>query len=148
MNSLSWLIYLINLIDNFESYFKFITIISFVALFIVVFITHLTAAIHNDNVDSYSSWKNKDKISHADRNKIYRGYIWIPFVLALCWSFIPNTRTMYLIAASEIGERVVTNEKVSGLVDPSIDILKNYVTLENEKIVKELNEFRNNSQKK
>lgn len=148
MNSLSWLLYLINLIDNFEGYFKFITIISFIVLLIVVTITHITAAVHNDNVDTYSSWRNKDKISHSDRNKIYRGYIWIPFVLALIWSFIPNNRTMYLIAASEIGERVVSNEKVQGLVDPSIDILKNYVMLENEKITKELNEFRNNSRKK
>ena len=66
----------------------------------------------------------------------------IPIALIVTSIFVPSSRTVYLIAASEVGERVVQNEKVQGLFDPSIDILKNYITLENEKIQKELKNFR------
>jgi hypothetical protein len=61
---------------------------------------------------------------------------------------IPSQKTIVLIAASEIGEKVLTNEKVvssgQATIDPSIELLKTWILKETE----ELKNSTNTSQQK
>lgn len=137
MNSLSWLLIIINLIDNAKNFTIAITLLTGGFFILWMFFAHASAAAHNDGVFKYTQ-----KISHKDRFDQYKKFFWFPFIFGLVNIVIPDTRTMYLVAASEIGEKVATSETVAGLVDPTIDILKNYITLENEKIQNELKKVR------
>ena len=135
MNSLSWLILLINIFENFKGVLWFFIIGSSIVTACMLF-THFIIGNSEDD-----DW-------HLKHFKRTLKFMILPIVLIIVSIFVPNSRTVYLIAASEVGERVIQNERVQGLFDPSIDILKNYITLENEKIARELREFRDKSQKK
>lgn len=113
-------------------FFEIITFAAGVFMLAWIFFAHITAAIHND------SYSRPGKINHMDRFNQYKKFLWIPLVFGLMNVVVPDQRTMYLVAASEVGEKVATSERVIGLVDPTLDILKNYIKLENDKIVNEI----------
>lgn len=135
MNSLSWLILLINIFENFKGVLWFFIITSSIITAIMFFLHMIVAGSESEE------W-------HKNHFKRSIKFMFLPITLIIISIFVPNSRTVYLVAASEVGERVIQNEKVQGLFDPSIDILKNYITLENEKIAKEIKDFRDKSQKK
>jgi len=60
-------------------------------------------------------------------------------------SIIPNRETVLLIAASEIGDRVMNSEKmakvgdrVGSVVDPGIDLLKTWIEQQTQTIKKSM----------
>ncbi len=142
MNSLSWLIYAIHLFGNLGA---LLATLAFASFGILAIVTICRLVGNNDRIEKYGTRGAERAAINAeikDTNKAIARmalkFVWIPVVLGLIASVIPDRRTMYLIAASEIGERVVTSEKVVGVFDPSIDLLKNWIKSENDKIVESM----------
>jgi O-antigen ligase len=52
--------------------------------------------------------------------------------------FVPDERSMLLIASSQVGEKIVNSDTVKSVLDPSTDLLKSWIQLETKKIKKEL----------
>lgn len=125
MNTLSWLIYLASVTGSIGGFFTFIAFITGLGTFIGIggiLITRIsiTDAIIADDVTKL------EKLSVFFRK-------WI-FIFASLFLFsgttsviLPERNTVLLIAASEIGEKVVASEKISSVVDPSIELLKTWI---------------------
>ena len=113
MNSLSWLIYLSELVSHLGSFFN---TVGFAGLIIVAGV-YLTTLI-NDGV----VWKNG------------KYWILIPIGALFIGSFIPSKQTVMMIAASQYGEKILESRAVKELTDPALDLLKNWIISENEKI--------------
>ena len=95
MNTLSLFIYLANVIDNMSGYLTFIAFIFFV---ITGFVTLGTFIYTVQEEMPTRKWL------------ITLGFTWVLTIgLGLLVAFIPSERTIYMIAASELGEQVVTN---------------------------------------
>jgi len=45
---------------------------------------------------------------------------------------------MLLVFSSEIGEKILHSEQAKGVINPSVELLKNWMVLENKKLLKEL----------
>lgn len=62
-------------------------------------------------------------------NAKWRGwFIVASLVFGLLGALMPSRNTMLLIAASEIGERTMNNERVQRVVDPSMELLTTWIT--------------------
>ena len=111
MNSLSWMIYAADALNNF----KFMTAVaaSVLTVFFVLTIVFagLPAAIDEDD--------RAKAIFDATRSKW-----WIPFVFSILWVFTPSSNTIYLIAASEAGETIVTSPEAKEVFSDLMTILK------------------------
>ena len=46
---------------------------------------------------------------------------------------------MLLIAASEVGEKIVTSEKITSVVDPSVTLLKTWIEKQTQDIQNSMN---------
>jgi hypothetical protein len=90
MNSLSWLLYLGEVVGGLKPLFGF------------------TAFGMAFAVGGFALF-NGIEGSQEKAASIVRRYAWLPLFLALIATCIPSTKTIYLIAASEAGEAVVTN---------------------------------------
>ncbi len=141
MNSLSWLIYAIHLFGNLGGFFLGVAIVSSIALAIVT----LIRAINNSDRYCYGGNAKEKEALELDKKEVYKNlrvtflkWVCVPVLCFFIAAIIPDRRTMYLIAASEIGERVVQSEKVQSVFDPSIDLLKNWIKSENDKIVESM----------
>jgi hypothetical protein len=122
MNTLSWLIYIIDIIQNLRN-------IGSVALFV------LAISIVILVICSIAFYIDKDpevvKILGYLRKLIY-----ITIALAAIGLFIPSRQTVILIASSEIGERVLKSTTVQSIIEPSIDLLNAWIRKELENIAK------------
>lgn len=134
MNSLSWLIYGIQLTSNVGAFLAITSGLFLLTLGLIFVVRCIT--IDND----YNSKDATKALKYAEARKNFRKLFWIPLLGIFLACVIPNERTMYLIAASEIGERIVKTETVQRVVDPSIDLLKNWIAKENQRIMKSMNE--------
>lgn len=90
MNSLSWLIYLCSVLPSLSFLFVGVGFAGLVAYFVGVGI-----------------WSGETGTNHFKSTKLL-GII--PAVLLLIATLIPSERALYMIAASEMGETVVTSE--------------------------------------
>lgn len=139
MNSLSWLLYLAQVGGNIGGFFF--------ALALVCGIGGIVALIgYFGNKDSFSTFgydKNEvkrkallDEIDSWRRWAIFgvSGVMFFGTVSAL----MPSHRTMMLIASSEMGERLLNNDKVTSIIDPSVELLRTYIQKELEKTKAEL----------
>lgn len=61
-------------------------------------------------------------------------WVLIPITALFIGSFIPSKQTVMMIAASQYGEKILESRAVKELTDPALDLLKNWITSENEKI--------------
>lgn len=135
MNSLTLLLYGINVLQNISVFINVGIVITGITLALLASINHIMIGSNNEYT------RKENKTSHTVAFKVYRPYLILFVALGIVNTFVPSERTIYLMAASEVGQRVVQSEKVSGIFDPTIDTLKNFVMLENEKIKAELNKL-------
>ena len=118
MNTLSWLIYFAGLVHGL------ITITALTALMCISIwvLARLIFILHHERM-----------IIKEDLEKLPSGnYLLIGFICLGIAVFLPNRNTVMLIAASEIGERLVTSQQVVDVVDPSLDLLKTWIKKETE----------------
>jgi hypothetical protein len=109
MNDLSWLIYIGAVSGSASGFFAFLAVVGAVVALFGFILTMLWSDDQNDEVRS-----RYDQI--AERG----GRIW-PRGLAMLICFgivatiLPDRNTVYAIAASQVGERIVKNDAVQGV---------------------------------
>jgi H+/Cl- antiporter ClcA len=94
MTGLSWLIYGAEVVGNLQGLLVFVTIFGCVG----VGIASLAAGYNSDCGDGKrGDWKKSLK------------WLWVPTVAAIVATIIPSQQAVYMIAASQFGEQVVTS---------------------------------------
>ena len=136
MNSLSWLIYLAGAVGNFGILFGWIIALSAIAT-IVLTIAKLVMEFDSDirsQPETRASFR---------RWAIFAGIVFLFSGIIEC--VIPDRKTVLLIAASEIGERVLNSDRmaqvenrVAGIVDPSLDLLNTWIAQQTQSIRREM----------
>lgn len=102
MNSFSWLVYAASVADSVKT---MIGMSSF-TMFAYGAIANIRAAVHND-----MSFEDGPPLPYTGKPFI------IAFVLALLSAPIPSKNTLYMIAASEIGEKAAKTEIAADVLD-------------------------------
>lgn len=136
MNNVSWFLYLIDLFYSLSNNFLGpMAVISIIASMIIIIITNLYKT-HTEH-DSQSGY-TRTKVFLAPHLKRHLSYL-IPtaIISLLIISIIPSKQTMYMIAASQIGEQVVQLEEVQaiggdvgGLASDAIKLLRERISTE------------------
>lgn len=133
MNTLSWFIYFGGTADHMIGFFAFLAVVC--GLGGIAFMVGYSACIGD------VSYNLKIPENMAERARLrsarFTSIRWCAtglLIFGLIAAMIPSRQTMILIAASQIGEKIVTNERVTSVVDPSIDLLKAWMVSETQKI--------------
>lgn len=133
MNTLSIIIYLVDLLSNMKSYLIIIGI-AFGGWGFLKAITYLLFADgKNDKASYYSvSAEGKERyIKERDEHLATARSSWKQFVLAAIIFFfvtlIPSQKTLYAIALSEVGERVIKLEQVQTIGSETIQLLHTFI---------------------
>lgn len=129
MNSLSWIIYVAGLVNPLGGFLAFFAVIS--GIFFVITMITATVFRFDDSDSSYRKYSNNELLNSAELSKKFRNWsffsIIMMFVFGVSSAAIPNRETVLLIAASEIGERVITNQNVSEIVGNSAQLLNTWI---------------------
>lgn len=128
MNTLSWLIYLAGVSQSLKI-LAGICIIGGIALNIIIAIRNSIAASDDyiyDRKIKTTPWNHSFKV------------ILIPLIFLTISCFIPDTKTVTLIAASEIGNKVVMSDKTQQIVDPGLDYIKTWLNKQTQDLKKEI----------
>lgn len=131
MNNLSILIYLSGVTGTLASFLTFVTVV-FGLLGVVSLLIWL---VSHDETDTYNRRLEGEALAgRRETRKSSWKWFWrfcglFVFVGSLA-SFIPSRQTVLLIAASEMGERVLNHERVNQVIDPGIDLLKTWMEKE------------------
>jgi len=116
MNTLSWLIYLGGASSSlgFLSVLFAFVLFSFIIIYVLIFFAN-----------------QEDKIV-LESIKIFP--VKTMFILALLASIssclLPSKETVYMIAASEIGQKVIESKNINGIVDSSLELVKQRINEE------------------
>lgn len=102
MNSVSWLIYAAEAISNLQHVFVLFSILGSVSL---VAWNVLGVAIHNDCCSP-----------SEEREFLFYPAAYLAAMI-VCSAVIPSRNTIYLIAASELGEKALQTEVASDMLD-------------------------------
>lgn len=128
MNTLSWLLYVAEVIPNVG-----------VAFGLMAFFVGLSIAIACV-VGAYKrdvAFNDKDEWqSGYDLQRKALRYVWAVPVLVLLSVLTPSKTTIYMIAASEMGETVVTNPEANEIFDAMKARVKEYLAIEEGKTTK------------
>jgi hypothetical protein len=139
MNSLSILIYLSGVTGTLGNFLTFVAVV-FGILGVVSLIVWL---VHLDETNSaYVPLQGDALAGVRDRRKTAWRWFWcfcglMVFTGSLA-SFVPSRQTVLLIAASEMGERVLNHERVNQVIDPGIDLLKTWMEKEKLEMVQQM----------
>ncbi len=98
MNSLSWLLYLADIIPGIGVFLK---ATAFVSIILLIVGMGVCAGMAADGDLPPGSWKYPAK------------FLWVPITMLFVAAFAPSTQTIYMIAASEMGEEVVQSPEVA-----------------------------------
>ena len=123
MNNLSWTLYFIDVISTVQSFADF-----FLALSVTIFVV--------SQITRCAVWGSHD----ADRkmeiyNQTYKpiftkffSYSLRTFIVtSILYTFIPSKLTFILIASSEIGEKMLKSDGAQKIIDPSVELLQEYI---------------------
>ena len=133
MNTFSWMIYLANVADSFDILFKIMTVItsSISCLFFIFYLVNTSDSISYSN----SGYNHRYEFRKANHYRNMCGSFLKKFLIAFgIFSSLavitPSKNTVILIAASEIGQKILTSDKVNDIVDPSLELLQTYIKKE------------------
>lgn len=115
MNNLSIFVYLIQIFENISAVLSTMAICLLAVGVVAVIVFGI--AVADDASDEVVEFFGK------------LCKIWLKIIIpvSICWAIIPTKETMLLIAASEVGEKIVTSEKITSVVDPSVTLLKTWI---------------------
>jgi hypothetical protein len=128
MNSLSWLIYLMQVSDGLRDTTAFVGALSTIVLLIwgiIGVICSIDAPAGSEQFILIQVWWKA----------MYRYGFWVLLLCFVLFAFLPSRQTMLLIAGSEISQRVVASEGVKSIMDPSMDLLKTWIAEEKDRIL-------------
>ena len=109
MNSLSWMLYLTQAISGFRQ------LVAAGAMVLLVGATIYTVVSALNIWDNYRLERDEKIIRWAQATKLIRRMVVWGVCLGLAFTFLPNQRTMYMIAASQLGEQVVRSPEAQEL---------------------------------
>lgn len=116
MNNLSWFIYGVEVTDNVKLFLN-------ITGGLVFFFGLVGLAVH-------VMWTRSYETSPEDTFKPFKplGWIWALGLAAILLNMVvPSGQTLKYIAASEFGERVLTSERVQGIVDPGLQYVEKWL---------------------
>jgi hypothetical protein len=123
MNSLSLFLYLIDVLASLHTFLLFATFGGPIFLGGSVLVCAINVDLSCDD-DAKEWWHQKG----AAASKLFLRYAWvIALVGGLLATLIPSKNTMYAIAASEIGEKIATNEAVQGIAGDATKALQQWI---------------------
>lgn len=130
MNSLSWFIYLIQIIPTLSGIAgitAFISVLLYAGLWFVRSVSY--SEVYGDRSrEEYDTVKKPMLV-------FYQRLVLSIFCVSMFLSvFTPKKETMILIAASEFGEKVFASQSVKNLLDPSMELLQEYIKNELEQL--------------
>ena len=112
MNSVSWFLYLADVITNLGNVLLIVIALSPVAVLLAFFAVMVS---EGEVLKCKDFWR-------------YIRIISVTLVTAtLCNIFIPSKNTMYAIASSEVGERVIKSEAVKGVANDATKALQQWI---------------------
>jgi hypothetical protein len=131
MNNLSILIYLSGVTGNLGNFLTFVAVV-FGILGVVSLIVWLVN--HDETNSAYVRLEGDALAGVRDRRKTAWRWFWcfcglMVFTGSLA-SLVPSRQTVLLIAASEMGERVLNHPRVNQVIDPGIDLLTTWMEKE------------------
>lgn len=121
MNSLTWLIYLTAMIGKVSALF----IVGGVFIGVLIAFRALCVAIQHDH-------GALEEISVVPKTR----YVVIAILCIFIGNILPDRDTMVLMAASEVGQRVLSNDKVTATLDPALDLLNTWIAKQKEDLLK------------
>tara|TARA_R110000868_G_scaffold9620_5_gene47550 strand:- start:943 stop:1377 length:435 start_codon:yes stop_codon:yes gene_type:complete len=139
MNNLSILIYLSGVTGNLGNFLTFVAVV-FGILGVVSLIVWL---VHHDETNSAYVRLDGDALAGVrDKRKTAWRWFWcfcglMVFTGSLA-SLVPSRQTVLLIAASEMGERVLNHPRVNQVIDPGIDLLTTWMEKEKHELQKSM----------
>lgn len=131
MNTLSFLIYLAGVAGSMGSFMVFVAVV-FGALTLGSLAAFLCM---QDETDVYNRPLDSERLKslRQNRGKAWR-WMWVFLALMISTGVmataVPSRQTVLLIAASEMGERMLNHPRVDAVVDPSIDLLTTWMRKE------------------
>jgi hypothetical protein len=132
MNSLSWLIYLASLSGSVSGFFTFLAVMG--AVFALLG-TVLSVMWTDGSFGGDRKIKGYEEMRQRGNYMLSRGSL-VLVIFGGVAAILPSSNTVYAIAASEIGERVITDETVKGLAADSTKALQAWIKKQIEPEVK------------
>jgi formate hydrogenlyase subunit 3/multisubunit Na+/H+ antiporter MnhD subunit len=139
MNNLSWMIYLAGVSESLSGFFVFITVI----FAILTAIATIVSVVNAVETDAYNRRYSDNTLTY--KRSLKKSAFKIAITAFICMiiagstsALLPSRQTVLLIAASEIGERVVTSERAQSVIDPSVDLLKTWMQRETQIIQQQM----------
>lgn len=122
MNTLSWFLYLTGIVPNILAFIITISVITII-VGTVIYIT--TLFYENGTV-----WGPAD----SEKRKSFRRKAWwsvvSSFLVILVMMFVPSQKTLYMIAASEVGQTVVQTPEAQEILDLLRAKIKDVLTID------------------
>jgi len=132
MNNLSWLIYFADVIVSIGRLFSFLTFVCFCVIGVSAIV--LFVSLDHDN--------EVDRRIRALSARILKIFIPVAILMVLLTSLTPSKNTVMMIAASEMGERVLKSQQVQSVIDPSVDLLNAWVRQQTQEIQRQTEQRR------
>ena len=125
MNNLSWVLYLANVIEATETFMILFLQVVIVLILVSVIVNIFAWDWYNYCNDTIpSTFSEKWKYIKGTPLSILSGF----FIFFLI--FVPSKNTLYMIAGSEYIEKITVSQSGKDIIDPSIELLKNYINSE------------------
>ena len=139
MNNLSILIYLSGVTGNLGNFLTFVAVV-FGILGVVSLIGWFVS--HDETNSAYVRLDGDALAGVRDKRKTAWRWFWcfcglMVFTGSLA-SLVPSRQTVLLIAASEMGERVLNHPRVNQVIDPGIDLLTTWMEKEKHELQKSM----------
>lgn len=111
MNSLSWMIYGISVVSSVGSLLSFLILVS--TILFGIFVVLLPMIL--------------DEIEASVIGYYVKRFLIVYAMAIFTLIVVPDKKTMVLISASEIGESLYKSEQAKGIINPSIELLQEWI---------------------
>jgi len=163
MNTLSLIIYFSNAVSSITGLFVIAIIVSIITS--IIYLVQVCSTKdeiqlelkninrHRETPMTKEEVENNLVISNhmKDYVKFRSGFKKVIIILILIFPIpflLPSKDTILLIAASEMGEKLIKHENVSKIVDPSLEFLSIWIKNETENLKTKTNEIKSSAQNK
>lgn len=109
MNTLSWFLYLAELVNSIGNVAVFVAMIG-IGGFGTLWLLHGLSIGDSDEISPPSKW-----------------WLVIGAISVAVAVVLPNAKTLQMIAASELGGRVVQSQQMQGIVDPGLQYVEQWL---------------------
>ena len=139
MNNLSLLIYFAGTVGNIVT---LLSVVTFLLILVTIGSITFWLLYHDETDSNFRRYQGDDLVECRKTRELWRKralkFAVLAFSIGIINGFIPNRSTVLLIAASEMGEKVLNHPKVEQVIDPSIDLITTWMKNETAEIKKKM----------